>query len=188
MGVKIEFNKVQKKEIKKKLQKIEKKKKDIKAYKRIQALRLRSIGKTNAEISEIIGFNAQYITDLVRKYVAEGIESIVTDKRTSNYRRMSYAEETEFLEQFVELAESGQILTVDEIKKKFDEVTGKESHVNTIYCLLKRHGWRKVRPRPTNPKKASEEEIETAKKRLVPHGSKSCWTNTSRTAEQAMKK
>jgi len=81
------------------------------------ALRLRSIGKTNEEISEIVGFHAQYITDLVRKYIAEGIESIVSDKRTSNNRRMSFAEETEFLEQFVELAETGAILTVDEIKK-----------------------------------------------------------------------
>ena len=188
MAVKIEFSKHQKKEIKKKLQKIEKKKKDIKAYKRVQALRLRSIGKTNVEISEILGYNAQTITDLVRKYIAEGIESIVTDKRTSNYRRMSFAEEREFLEQFAELAEAGQILTVEEIKKKFDEVTGKESHVNTIYCLLKRHGWRKVRPRPTNPGKASDEEIAGCKKNSTQNGSKSYWTNTSQTAEQAMKK
>lgn len=188
MGVKIEFDKIQKKEIKRKLQKIEKKKKDLKAYKRVQGLRLRSMGKTNAEISEIIGFNAQYITDLVRKYIAEGIESIVSDKRTSNNRRMSFGKEAEFLEQFVELAETGQILTVEEIKKKFDEGTGKESHVNTIYCLLKRHGWRKVRPRPRNPGKASGEEIETVKKTFVSHGSKSCWINTSQTAMQITKK
>jgi len=188
MGIKIKFNKVQKKEIKKKLQKIEKKKKDIKAYKRVQALRLRSIGKTNAEISEIIGFNGQYITDLVRKYVAEGIESIVTDKRTSNNRRMSFAEETEFLEQFVELAEAGQVLTVHIIKEKFEEVTGEEAHINTIYCLLKRHGWRKVRPRPTNPGKASKSEQETSKKKSTVLGSKSYWTNTSQIATQTMKK
>jgi len=188
MGVKINLCKQQKKEIKKKLQKIEKKKKDIKAYKRLLALRLRSIGKTNAEISEIVGFHAQYITDLVRKYIAEGIESIISDKRTSNYRRMSYAEETEFLEQFVELAEAGAILTVDEIKKKFDEATGKESHVNTIYCLLKRHGWRKVRPRPTNPGKASDDEIAACKKNSTQNGSKPYWTNTSKTAEQGMKR
>jgi transposase len=188
MAVKIEFNKQQKKEIKKKLQKIEKKKRDIKAYKRLLALRLRSIGKTNAEISEIVGYNAQYITELVSKYYAEGIESIVVDKRTSNNRRMSYAKETEFLEQFVELAEAGQILTVDEIKKKFDEATGKESHINTIYCLLKRHGWRKVKPRPTNPGKASEADIANAKKNLTELGSNGYWINTSKTAEQVTKR
>jgi transposase len=188
MGIKIEFTKHQKKEIKKKLQKIEKKKRDIKAYKRVQALRLRSIGKTNAEISEIIGYNAQYVTDLVRKYIAEGIESIVSDKRTSNYRRMSFGEETEFLEQFVELAEAGQILTVDEIKKKFDEATGKESHVNTIYALLKRHGWRKVRPRPTNPGKANDAEIAACKKNSTQDGSRPYWINTWQTAGQGMKR
>ena len=188
MALKREFDKIQKKEIKRKLQKIEKKKKDIKAYKRLLALRLRSIGKTNQEISEIVGFNAQYITDLVSKYYNEGIESIVGDKRTSNNRRMSFAEETAFLEQFVELAEAGQVLTVDEIKRKFDEATGKESHVNTIYCLLKRHGWRKVRPRPTNPGKASKEDIESTKKNSTQNGVKSYWTNISQTAEQVMKK
>ena len=104
MAVKREFDKMQKKEIKKKLQKREKKKRDIKAYKRLLALRLRSIGKTNAEISEIVGFHAQYITELVSKYYAEGIESIVSEKRTSNNRRMSYEEEVEFSEQFVEIA------------------------------------------------------------------------------------
>ena len=188
MGVKREFDKMQKKEIKKKLQKIEKKNRDIKSYKRLLALRLRSIGKTNAEISEIVGFHAQYITDLVSKYYAEGIEAIVSDRRTSNNRRMSYAEEAEFLEQFVELAEAGQVLTVHIIKEKFEEVTGEEAHINTIYCLLKRHGWRKVRPRPTNPKRASEAEIESAKKNSTQSGSKSYWTNISKTAEQTTKK
>ncbi|MDE7249890.1 MAG: winged helix-turn-helix domain-containing protein, partial [Lachnospiraceae bacterium] len=33
-----------------------------------------------------------------------------------------------------------------------------------IYCVLKRHGWRKVMPRSRHPKKASEEVIETSKK------------------------
>ena len=183
MAVKREFDKMQKKEIKKKLQKIEKKKRDIKAYKRLLALRLRSIGKTNAAISEIVGFHAQYITDLVSKYYAEGIESIVSDRRTSNNRRMSYAEEAEFLEQFVEIAEAGQVLTVHIIKEKFEE-----AHINTVYCLLKRHGWRKVRPRPTNPKRASKAEIESAKKNSTQSGSKSYWTNISKTAEQTTKK
>jgi len=145
-------------------------------------------GKKNQEISEATGFSVQYITELVTKYLKEGMEGIVRDKRTSNNRRMSYAEESAFLEQFVEMAEAGQILTVDEIKKKFDEETGKESHINTIYALLKRHGWRKVRPRPTNPRKASEEEIAASKKNSTQPGNKSYWINISRTAEQGTKK
>jgi transposase len=179
---------MQRDEIRRKFRKVDKKMRDIKAYRRIMALRMYGQGKKNQEISDATGFSVQYITELVTKYLKEGMEGIVRDKRTSNNRRMSYAEESTFLEQFEELAGAGQILTVEEIKKKFDEVTGKESHVNTIYCLLKRHGWRKVRPRPTNPGKASEEEIASAKKKSTELGSNGYWINTSKTVTQDMKK
>jgi transposase len=188
MGVKREFDKIQKKEIKKALQKVEKKKRDIKTYKRLLALRLRSMGKTNLEIGEIVGFHAQYITDLSSKYFSGGLEAIMGDKRTSNNRRMSFLEEVEFLEQFVEIAEAGQVLTVHIIKEKFEEVTGEEAHINTIYALLKRHGWRKVRPRPRNPGKANDDEIAGCKKNSTQSGSNGYWTNISKTAEQGMKR
>jgi len=178
MGAKKVFTRMQKNEIRRTLAKVRKKKRDIKVYNRLQALRMYSQGMGNKTIAEALEYNFYYISELVSKYVKEGIEGIVGDKRTSNNRRMSYEEETAFLEQFVELAEAGQVLTVYIIKERFEERTGGEAHINTIYCLLKRHGWRKVRPRPTNPGKASEEEIESSKKKLVKRGSKSYWTNT----------
>ena len=125
---------------------------------------MRGIGKTNADIKEILGFNVQYITDLVSKYMKNGIDSILTDKRTSNNRRMTFAQESAFLEQFEELADAGQIVTVAKILEKFNEVTGKNNNSSTIYRLLKRHGWRKVKPRPQHPGKASDEEIDSSKK------------------------
>jgi len=48
--------------------------------------------------------------------------------------------------------------------KKYEEVTGSASCTSTIYALLKRHGWRKLKPRTENPGKASEEEIAASKK------------------------
>jgi len=141
-----------------------KKIKDVKALRRLQALYMRGIGKTNADIKEILGFNVQYITDLVSKYMKNGIDSILTDKRTSNNRRMTFAQESAFLEQFEELADAGQIVTVAKILEKFNEVTGKNNNSSTIYRLLKRHGWRKVKPRPQHPGKASDEEIDSSKK------------------------
>jgi len=143
---------------------VKKKKRDIKAYRRLQALRLYSQGTANKEIAEALEYSEYYITELVSKYISEGIEAIVEDKRTSNNRRISYEKEAEFLEGFRESAEAGELITIKEILKKYEEVTGVSSCTSTIYALLKRHGWRKLKPRPENPGKASEEEIAASKK------------------------
>jgi len=163
MPAKREFTKMQKGEIRRKIGKV-KKKKDIKAYNRLLVLRMYSQGTANKKISEALEYSPYYISELVSKYIKEGIESIVEDKRTSNYRRMSYEKEVEFLEGFRESAEAGELITVKSILLKYEEVTGAPSGTSTIYALLKRHGWRKLKPRPENPKKASAEEIASSKK------------------------
>ena len=147
--------------------------KDAKAYKRLQALYLCGKGKTNKEITEITGFNTQYVSDLVTKYLKNGLDAILSDKRTSNNRRMTFADETIFLEQFKELADAGQLVTVAKILEKFNEETGKNNDSSTIYRLLKRHGWRKLKPRPQHPGKASDEEIDSSKK--LRQNSLACW-------------
>ena len=164
MGGKRKFEQWQRNEIRHKLAKAQKKMRDPKAYKRLLALRMYGMRKTNKEISEAVGFSAQYITELVTKYLNEGLEAVVNDKRTSNNRRMSFEEEEQFLDQFAETAEVGQIITVGVILEKFEEVTGKQSNTSTIYRLLERHGWRKLKPRPKHPKAASIDEQNRQKK------------------------
>jgi transposase len=170
------------KEIKRTVRKIKGKTVDAKGYRRLLALQMRGQGKTNKEVSEILGFSETYASKLVAKYKAGGMDAILVDKRTSNNKRMSYEEEAKFLEQFVELAEAGQIVTVSIILQRFEEVTGKASNTSTIYKLLKRHGWRKVQPRPRHPGKASEEEIASSKK-LTKNSSSSYWKKIGATNE-----
>ena len=150
MAKKIKFESYQEHEIRVMFSKA-KKLKNARDYRRLQVLNMRRLGKTNAEISEATGYNTQYITDLVSKYVKEGIDSIFNNHYTSHNRRMTFEKETEFLEQFKEDGESGKIITAEKIQKKFEEATGKEVYDTTIYKLLKRHGWRKVKPRPRHP-------------------------------------
>ena len=163
MGKRIEFTKEQKKEIQRKFSKA-KKLKDIKSYKRVQVLNMRRLGKTREEISEATGYHAQTISDIVTQYIEKGMESLIGNHYTSHNRRMSFEEESAFLEQFREEAESGLLISVKKILEKYEEMTGKESNTSTIYALLKRHGWRKVKPRPRHPGSASEEEKESSKK------------------------
>ena len=187
MAKRIEFTKEQKKEIQRKFCKA-KKLKDIKSYNNVLVLNMRRLGKTNGEISEIVGYHNQTVTSIVSQYVKKGMESLIGNHYTGHNRRMSFEEETSFLEQFREEAESGLLISVKNILKKYEEVTGKSSNTSTIYDLLKRHGWRKVQPRPRHPGSASEEEQENTKKKLIHSGRKSYWTNTSQTVEQASKK
>ena len=141
-----------------------KKCKDPKALRRLIALNMYRQGKTNKEIAEATGYHPQRITQLVTEVMKNGIESILKDRRTSNNYRMTYSQETEFLGQFVEMAENGQLVTVAPILEKYEEATGKKSNTTSIYRLLKRHRWRKLTPRPKHPKAASVEEQDRQKK------------------------
>ena len=174
MGRKREITKIQRDEIRRALRKAQKKMRDVKAYKRLQVLRMYGQGNTNKEIKAATEYSLPQISCIVSKYLNEGIESVMTDKRTSNNRRMSYAEEETFLEQFIGVADEGQLVTVKAILLRFEEVTGKASNTTTIYQLLKRHGWRKIAPRPAHPGKASEEEINSSKK-LTQNSASLCW-------------
>jgi transposase len=168
------FTRPQMREIKRHMSKESKRKiKDVKAYNRLLALYMRAMGKQNKEISEIVGFSVQYITELVSKYIKEGMDAILTDKRTGNHRNMSISEEIAFLDGFLDLADAGQIVTIATIMKEYEEVTAKPCADTTIYRLLKRHGWRKTAPRPEHPSKASEDEIESSKK--LTNRTEGCW-------------
>ncbi len=77
---------------------------------------------------------------------------------------MSREQEKEILKIFRQKSEQGQIISVQEMKEKFDEYLGYETQGGYIYKVLKRNGWRKVMPRSKHPKKANEEEIASSKK------------------------
>ena len=141
-----------------------KKCKEPKALRRLIALNMYRQGKTNREIADATGYHMQRITQLVTEVFKNGLDSILQDGRTSNNYRMTFGQETEFLKQFEEMAETGQLVTVEPILKKYEEATGKKSNTTSIYRLLKRHGWRKLRPRPKHPKAASIEEQDRQKK------------------------
>ena len=138
--------------------------KDKNAEKRLEALEMVAIGEKQRVIAEKTGFHIKYIGQLVVKYLTEGIEVIVGKKREANRRNMSFAEEADFLKQFKDRAEKGQIVTAKEIRVAYEEKIGHKCGNGQVYRLLKRHGCRKLKPRGKHPKKASEAEIEASKK------------------------
>jgi len=135
-------------------------------YKRLQAVALRGEGKKNGEVAEITGFHSDYVGQLCKLYCKEGLEGLISDGRKGgNNRNMSDVEAEEFLERFEERAKNGQIITIEEIAKAYDESVGKEhSSLSTIYYFMHNHNWRIVTPRRQHPGKASDEDIESSKK------------------------
>jgi transposase len=137
------------------------------AYRRLMVVALRGEGKRNAEIAKIVGIHRDSVGKIVKRFVLDGIDTLLEDGRKGgNNRNMSYEEEEALLEPFKQAALSGQIVEVSEIKSAYEKAIGrslKNAHGH-IYRVLRRHGWRKVMPRSKHPNKASDEAIEASKK------------------------
>lgn len=155
-----------------KIKDAEKGTKDKRISKRLKVLMLRYEGKSNSEIAEKLDLSIDRISHLVSEFKRDGLAEYIRIKYTGNHRNMSYEEEQEILDRFKKAGEAGQIITVKEIKAVFDGKLGRDTGRGYIYMLLARHGWRKIKPRPRHPQRASEEEI-AASKKLKPSWKKS---------------
>ena len=159
MPTKYSFSEEQKKE----LQEARRKNTNKNVDRRLKALLMKAEGKKNSEVVTATDYNRRYISELVGKYQKNGLLAITktTRQRSGNLTRK---QEEDFLAEFLKKAEAGQIVTVPEMKQRYDEIIGFESAKSTIYRLIKRHGWRKVMPRSKHPNKASDEAIKASKK------------------------
>lgn len=142
----------------------EKKTRDKNLSKKLKVIILRYEGKTNEEISQMTGYSISRVTHLISEFHKDGIEEYTRNKYRGNNRNMTYEEEEELLQSFQKAAEAGQVVNVKEIKAAFDEKLGRDTGRGYIYMLLKRHKWRKIKPRSQHPKKADEETIAASKK------------------------
>jgi transposase len=148
------------------LQALRKRNKDKNVEKRIKALLLYASGEKCEKIAEQTGYAKTYITELVSRYRKNGLSVIAGGNYGGNHRNLSFAEEEALLERFRQAAASGQMIEVKEIKLAYEKAIGRsiDKSRGQIYDVLRRHGWRKVKPRSKHPNKASEEEIESSKK------------------------
>jgi transposase len=96
--------------------------KDSYSYRKMESVALIGEGKSNSEASKITGYCSDYISVLVSQYIRLGIESISGDNRNGgNNQTLTKSQEEEFLSRFKEKAEKGQIITVGDIAKAYDD-------------------------------------------------------------------
>lgn len=158
--MKYEFNKEQQAEIKAARQV----NRDKQIDKRLEVLELRCKGVSQKEISEKTGYHRSHVCNLIKMYFEKGLQAVAETHYVGNRRNMSFEEEAEILERFKQKAEQGQMIDIREIEKAYQERINHRIGHGQIYCVLHRHGWRKIMPRSKHPKKASEEVIEISKK------------------------
>ena len=135
--------------------------------KRLRAVQLRGEGKKNHEIGDILETSSDMVSLWVASYAKGGIEALMPKKRGGNRRNISFEEEAKMLAEFEERANSGQVVEVSEIKRRYQELVDHPIGNSQIYFVLARHNWRKVKPRSKHPKKASDEVIEASKKLTI---------------------
>lgn len=138
--------------------------KDKVVDKRLHAVQLRGEGMKNKEIAKKLDTSDKVVSHWVSIYVNKGILGLLPKPHPASHYNMTFEEEEEFLAQFSEKAEKGQIIEVSEIKRAYVEKVGHNISAGQIYRVLHRHGWRKIMPRSRHPKKADNEAIEASKK------------------------
>ena len=132
---------------------------------RLLVLVMRADGKTLEEIAEKTGYHISTASKWISRYMRNGIGAIVENHYQGNRRNMSFEEEAAILAPFIEKAERGEMVDIKEIAAAYQKAVPHKVSDTQIYCVLHRHGWRKIMPRSKHPKKASAETIESSKKR-----------------------
>jgi transposase len=133
---------------------------DKKGYRRLQCLLLRAKqGKAAWEIAEILGIAQRTVEGVQSRYFKEGLAVLRLEKPgPQGPRNMSLEEEAQLLRDFEGKAEAGQLVTLRVIRLEYESRLGRQTSESTIYRLLHRHGWRKVKPRPRHPKGKPDEQ------------------------------
>lgn len=105
------------------------------------------------------GLAVQTVHNLVSSYNRQGLKALEGPGKGGRHNAyLSLEEEAAFLKPFMDKALSGQIATAKQIKAALEKHLCQKVHKTTVYRLLKRHGWRKVMPRPFHVQSKIEEQ------------------------------
>lgn len=97
------------------------------------------------------GVATQTVHNWVSIYNRSGLEALFGPGSGGRRREhMTKEEEAICLKPFFDRAHTGEIATAAEIKNTLEERVGHPLHHSVVYRLIKRNGWRTVKPRPVH--------------------------------------
>jgi transposase len=131
------------------------------------------------EIALHTGVSATTVHRVISRYNRLG--PAVIEQSTKGGRHHEYLtleQEQAFLQPFFAQAERGEIATAEQIHQAFEAEVQHAVHINSIYRLLHRHGWRKLAPRSRHPK-ANQEEQDAFQKKTSSKRCKRHWPHAN---------
>lgn len=119
---------------------------------------------TRPKIAEITEVPLPTVYGWISKYKKGGAQLLLGKRRGGRqYGHMSLEDEKKFLDGLLNLSSIGQLVTAKIIHQKAEAQLGHSIGKDFAYDLLKRHGWKKLAPRPSHPKSSKEEKEEFKK-------------------------
>ncbi len=101
------------------------------------------------DIARSVGVAGQTVSNWISRYNRFGPKALFVKKpRKPAPRLLTHEEEVALMRSFFSKAAKGQIATAKEIQRALEKILGFEVHHSTVYRLLERHGWRKIKGRP----------------------------------------
>ena len=117
------------------------------------------------EIALHTGVSPTTVHRIIARYNRLGPTAIEqSTKGGRHHEYLTIEQERAFLQPFFARAERGEIATAEQIHQAFEAEVQHEVHIDTIYRLLHRHGWRKLAPRARHPKANQQEQDAFQKK------------------------
>jgi len=128
-------------------------------FQRFLCIWLRSEHKlSTSEIARTLGLNVNTVRFTQKDFIDNGLSALTEMKRGGRKRcLMSLEDEASFLSHYEKKAVDGEVVVINEIKAALEEYLGCPIHKTTVYRILYRHGWRKLVPRPSHPKRNEQE-------------------------------
>jgi transposase len=121
-------------------------------------------GMATKEIAAAVGWHVNTVRYVQKDFADNGAPALTEGRRGGRmHQNMTQEEEAEFLAGFLKAAGGASLLVAGEIKSALEGRLGRKVHETTVYRMLKRHGRRKVAPRPRHTRK-DEEVAEAFKK------------------------
>ncbi len=127
---------------------------DKASYQRRLAIWLTHVERLPAhQVAQSLCVSTPAVWRWIAQYNQQGPEGLYRAGRGGRrWAFLSWEQEQRFLEKWLRAAASGEVLTAKQLHGQLEKITGRRLSLGYVYRLLRRHGWRKLGPRPRHPK------------------------------------
>jgi transposase len=124
----------------------------VREHGRVTCIRLLALGWEAQAVAEAVGCSRNTVYRRKAEFLDQGESVLFVDGWGGRRNEvLTQAEEAEFIAHFEDAAREGEMVTATKMLTELAQRSGKPPTPSTLYRILKRHGWRKVVPRPRHP-------------------------------------